>query len=322
MSENRITSSDIEREYLRSLGDYLRSGGEGPLLQAYELGRRALARGFGVFDMIYLHHSMLISIARADFIGALPLDASAKAGQFLAESMSSFEMTHRAVSDANAALRRANQTLEEEVRRIALALHDDAGQLMVAAHIKLDEASRQLPPEHHERLAEVKTLLTKVDDRIRHLSRELRPPVLEHLGLVPALEFLASNFEGRTGLSILVESDLKDRLPPQMSIAFYRIVREALTNVHRHAKASRANIRVWQDGETVHCIVSDNGIGFDSKKALHEGQSGLGLLGIQERLNALSGLLLIRSTEGGGTEIEITAPMREVEYADTGVVGG
>lgn len=230
-------------------------------------------------------------------------------------------MTQRAVSEANAALRKLNQTLEEEVRRIALALHDDAGQLMVAAHISLDEASRQLSPEHREHLRAVKSLLSKVDDRIRHLSHELRPAMLEHLGLVPALEFLASNFEGRTGLRISVESNLNRRLPPQVSIAIYRIVQEALTNVRRHARASKVLIRVRKDGETVRCAISDNGIGFDPRKVLREGQPGLGLLGIRERLNALNGTLQIRSAQGRGTKLEITAPMREAEYANSSVAG-
>jgi len=292
------------------------------LQQAYELGRQALAGGYGVLDMIYMHRGALNSIRCESLAEALPLNASIMAGQFLAESMSSFEMTHRAVTEANAALRKLNQTLEEEVRRIALALHDDAGQLIVAAHISLDEVSRQMPSEQRERLRIVKSLLSKIDERIRHISHELRPAMLEHLGLVPALEFLASNFEGRTGLSITVESNMKGRLPPQTSIALYRVVQEALTNVRRHARASKVVIQVRRDGETVRCLISDNGIGFDPKKALREGRPGLGLLGIRERLNALGGALNIRSAKGRGTKLEITTPMREADYADASVVSG
>ncbi len=122
--------------------------------------------------------------------------------------MSPFEMTHRAIGDANTALRKLNETLEEEVQRIALALHDDAGQLMVAVHLSLDEATRDLPPEVQARMSGVKTLLGLVEERIRDLSHELRPAMLDHLGLVPAVEFLAANFGQRTGLHITVDSSL------------------------------------------------------------------------------------------------------------------
>ncbi len=318
MSENRPITDDLERSYARALSNYLRGGGEGPLQDAYELGRRALTESRGVLDMVHLHHAALNTILGENSAGESPAAAIARAGEFFSECMSSFEMTHRAVGDANTALRKLNQSFEEEVRRIALALHDDAGQLMVAAHMSLDEAMRELPPEIQGRLKEVKSLLFKVDDRIRHLSHELHPAMLEHLGLVPALEFLAANVAKRTGLRITVESTLNEKLPQQLALAFYRIVQETLTNVRRHAHASTVRILIRKDGPTVRCSITDDGIGFNPEKVMHSGLRGLGLLGIQERLNALDGKLRIQSAEGRGTKLEISAPLMEVEYANTG----
>lgn len=317
MSETLAMPNDLVRGYARWLAKYLLSGGEAPLQAAYELGRQQLTDGGGVLDMVDLHHEAMAAILRKDGIGNLPGKSLLKACEFFAESMSPFEMTHRAIGEANTALRKLNDTREEEVQRIALALHDDAGQLMVAVHLSLDEAVRDLPAEIQGRLSGVKTLLGLVEDRIRDLSHELRPALLDHLGLVPAVEFLAANVGQRSGLHITVDSTLQGRLPPPLAIALYRIVQEALTNVRRHARASKVRIRISRSGVQVRCSVADNGIGFDPASTVNSPQPGLGLLGIRERLNALGGKLRIQSAGGRGTKLEITAPLQQVEHVDS-----
>jgi len=316
MSETLRFQNDLERNYARSLASYLLTGGEASLEQAYELGRMKLTGGSGVLDMVNLHHAAVTSILDHDSIPGPPLETIRKAGEFLAESMSPFEMTHRAVGEANAVLRKLNETLEEEVQRIALALHDDAGQLMVAVHLSLDEAVRELPAEAQARMSGVRTLLGLVEDRIRDLSRELHPPMLDHLGLAAAVEFLAANVGQRTGLRITVDSTLDERLPPAMAIVFYRIVQEALTNVRRHARATRVRIRIGKSGRLLRCSVSDNGVGFDPARIVHSNPAGLGLRGIRERLHALGGKLRIQSAEGRGATLEVTAPL-QVMHADS-----
>lgn len=308
---------DFEREYARALGKYLLNGGESPLEESYELGRQALNAGDGVLAMAHLYHNALAAILRKQREDDESAAAIERAGQFFAESMAPFEMTHRAIGDANTALRKLNETLEEEVQRIALALHDDAGQLMVAVHLSLDEAMRDLPHDVQARMSGVKALLGLVEERIRDLSHELRPAMLDHLGLVAAVEFLAANFGQRTGLRITVESSLSGRLPPKYAIVFYRMIQEALTNVRRHAHATRVRIQIGSRGNTIRCQVADDGIGFDPAGTANSGQPGLGLLGIRERLNALGGKLRIQSAEGRGTKLEITAPLQQVTHADS-----
>jgi signal transduction histidine kinase len=309
--------SNLEREYARALGNYVLSGGEAPLEEAYELGRQALTSGDGVLAMVHRYQDALEAMLR-DHAAWSPLAESLKkAGEFFAESMSPFEMTHRAIGDANTALRKLNETLEDEVQRIALALHDDAGQLMVAVHLSLDEAMREMPPDAQERVSGVKALLGAVEERIRDLSHELRPAMLDHLGLVPAVEFLAANFGQRTGLHITVDSSLDTSLPSTFAITFYRIVQEALTNVRRHAHATEVRIHFSRRGNWIRCQVTDNGVGFDPLAVVNSGKPGLGLVGIRERLSAVGGKLRIQSAEGRGTKLDITAPLHQVSNADS-----
>jgi signal transduction histidine kinase len=317
MSKARTITPDLERIYARSLGDYLLHGGEEPLQRAYELGRLSLTEGYGVLGMVHLHHAALAEISRNQHTPELAPETILQAGEFFAESMSSYEMSQRAVGEANNVLRKLNETLEEQVRRIAHALHDDAGQLMVAVHMRLDDAIKDLAPSTQERLREVKTLLTRVDERIRDLSHELRPAMLDHLGLVSAVEFLAASVAQRAGLRITVRTSLHDRLPPQISITFYRIIQEALTNVRRHARASSVQIRFRSRGPFVSCVVKDNGIGFDPGNLSKSTSPGLGLLGMQERLNALGGKLTIQSAPGQGTALEFAAPMPKEAHANS-----
>jgi len=309
--------NNFEREYARALSEYLLTGGEGPLEEAYELGRQSLTAGDGVLLMLQYHHNAMAAVLRGAPSLGDPLEVISKSCQFFAECMSPFEMTHRAIGDANIALHRLNETLEEEVRRIALALHDDAGQLMVAVHLSLDEATRDMPPDVQARMNGVKALLGLVEERIRDLSHELRPAMLDHLGLVPAVEFLAANFRQRTGLQITVESSLNGRLPPKFAIVFYRVIQEALTNVRRHAQATRVRIQIGRRGNWIRCQVTDNGVGFDPASAVNAGLPGLGLQGIRERMNVLGGKLRIQSAQGQGTKLEITAPLQQVDHADS-----
>lgn len=317
MSESGPLLDELGRLYAGALGKYLTGGGEAPLQEAYELGRQGLTGGSGVLHMVNLHHVALARVFGDPQAQQLSAESIVKAGQFFAESMSPFEMTHRAIGEAHHALRRLNDTLEEEVQRIALALHDDAGQLMVTVYLSLDEATRDLPPEIQAKLTGVKALLALVEERIRDLSHELRPAMLDHLGLVPALEFLATNFGQRAGLHITVESKLHGKLAPKLSLAFYRIVQEALTNVRRHARATKVRISIGKKGNWVRCTIADNGVGFDPASTVNSGRPGLGLLGIRERLSALGGKLRIQSAEGRGTRLEINAPLQQVEHADS-----
>ncbi len=199
---------------------------------------------------------------------------------------------------------------EEEARRIARELHDTAGQLLASVHLTLEEIGRDLPPPHRERLPEIRGLLDRIEEELRHLSHELRPTILDDLGLVPALEWLIQGVSARTGLSITLEGSTAGRLSPLIETALYRIVQEALTNVTRHARATRVTVRLRREAARIHCMIQDDGIGFDVPTVLaRRGERGLGLIGIQERLFPLGGSLEITSASGRGTALSITIPL-------------
>jgi signal transduction histidine kinase len=204
--------------------------------------------------------------------------------------------------------RRFNETLENEAKKIAHALHDEAGQLLASVHIAIADIAGELPQRHRERLNEVKWLLGKIETELRNLSHELRPMVLDRLGLVPALQFLAENVSRRAGVAIAVSGGLGARLAPAVEIALYRIAQEALNNVIKHARASAVNIEVHHTRERVSCTVRDDGVGFAANRV--EGTAGLGLVGIRERLGALGGSVHIASQPGNGTTLQAEIPLR------------
>ena len=296
--------------YTEALLDYLAVPGEAALQRGYELGRRAIDGGIGVLEVVAMHQEALQGILG----GTKATEGSAgtveAAGRFLAESVSPFEMTHRGFQEAVAALRRLNEMLEEEARRIAHALHDDAGQLLVSVHLALEEASAGLPARSRERLKKIRGLLDEIEKHLRRLSHELRPTILDDLGLLPALEYLAQGVAARSGTPIAVEGPRGPRLPTAVETALYRVVQEALRNATRHAGARRVDIRLIVEQGSVRCSVKDDGRGFDLKAVLgRKGDRGLGLIGMRERLNALGGRLTIDSAPGRGTELRITIPL-------------
>ena len=211
---------------------------------------------------------------------------------------------------AQEALRRLNETLEEEAKRIAHALHDEAGQLLASVHIALEGIARDVPPSSGRRLKEVKAFLDQIEVHLRQLSHELRPTILDDLGLLPALEFLADGVSKRAKLQVTVGGTTIGRLPATIEMAIYRIVQEALNNATRHAQANCATVRVEQNGQLIRCLVCDDGIGFDVPATIsRKGHTGLGLIGIRERLNAIGGAYQIISAPGQGTTLQVEIPL-------------
>lgn len=199
---------------------------------------------------------------------------------------------------------------EEEARRIAHELHDEAGQLLASVHIALDELVAQVP-DRSEALQRIHVLLDRVEGQLRRLSRELRPTILDDLGLGPAVEWLAQGASERTGVSITVDAPIR-RLPSAMETALYRIIQEAVTNAIRHAGARSMAVRLWQEEAMVHATVRDDGRGFDAETTMaRRGDRGLGLLGMRERVDALGGRFVLQSAPGHGTEVSVAIPIVE-----------
>lgn len=289
--------AEIERftaRYHRRLRRYLHKPAAAPDDGAYHLGLWARADGLGVLELAAAHSAALQGLLRER--KPRPLDAALvrRAGHFFVQCLWPFDESSRAWP-------RLNQALENETKRIARGLHDEAGQLLASVHLAIADLAHDLPPHRQARIDQVKWLLRRIESELRSLSHELRPAVLDHLGLKPALQFLADNVARRTRMTIAVGGDDPGRLPPALEIALYRIAQEALNNVVKHARASSASIELQAGRNRISCTVRDNGVGLPPDRV--RGAQQLGLLMIRERLSALDGTLKLSSTPRRGTTL-------------------
>jgi len=198
---------------------------------------------------------------------------------------------------------------ELERRRLARELHDGVGQSLTALKLSLLGRMQACSEKGAKTLKEAADEISDVLEQIRQMSRDLRPHVLDDLGLLAALDWHFTSFETRTGIRIRFHhSGLNEAfLDPRLQTAVFRIVQETLTNVARHAQADRASVRLRQSPSSVALTVSDQGIGFDLKKARHSAASGLS--GIRERALLAHGTYKIKSKPGGGTTITVELPI-------------
>jgi two-component system sensor histidine kinase UhpB len=206
---------------------------------------------------------------------------------------------------------RLSQAEENERKRIARELHDQVGQNLTALGINLNMLriglSDVLTPGIDSRLNDSLNLLEETVMKIRDVMTDLRPSVLDDYGLTAAIRWYSEQFSNRTGIEVVVEGcKFEPRLSPEVEITLFRIVQELLTNVAKHADASRITVGIIEEREKVSVTVTDNGIGFhpaDSGAA--ERERGWGLLNIRERAESIGGRLTVESRPGGGTRVEI-----------------
>jgi len=207
------------------------------------------------------------------------------------------------------ALRRLQDRFEQETKRIAWMLHDEAGQLLTAAHITLADTARASSPPLRERLEGVRRDLDQVEEQLRRLSHELHPGILDDLGLVGAVTFVAEGVSRRTGIAIDVDAAVNRSCSRLVETAIYRLVQEGLNNVAKHAHARRGSVVLRQNDHEVSCVVRDDGLGFEAGAvAARRGSRALGLSGIRDRVEALGGLFSVVSAPGHGTELLAVMP--------------
>src|SRR5882757_2032957 len=308
---------NFEEEYRSALCGYAAGGGELALGRAYELGRRALEEQVSVVELASLHHQVLIDLIRTSESEQRKEELLRSSAEFLSECVSPYEMAHRGFQDAVKALRQLNETLEEEIKRIAYAVHDEAGQLLVAVHLALAEVALELPELQQAQFARIKEMLNQVEKHLRRYSHELRPTILDDLGWIPAIRFLAEGVSARAGLPIHIEATVSGRLPGPVETALYRTVQEGLTNAVKHAKAKNIWIRARKERYELCCSIRDDGAGFDTLQVQTEpSRKGLGLIAMQERMSAIGGTLHVESCPGRGTELSVRVPL-EVNHANT-----
>jgi signal transduction histidine kinase len=267
--------------------------------------------------------------ARGDVAGLFSL-SKREPGYFnaehvrLAEAMSSqasvavenavlFEQMQASTVRMQALSRRLVEVQESERRHIARELHDEAGQALVSLRFGLRLLEREIESGGSVS-GQVSELMERTDaviDALHRLAADLRPASLDHLGLEAALHQYSRSAGRKLGLAVRFKSRgfTSERLPPVVETALYRVVQEAMTNVVRHARATRVDVLLERRGERVSVMVEDDGVGFDPARV----QRGdhFGLLGLRERAEALGGSLTVESRPGAGTTVVV-----EVASAD------
>jgi signal transduction histidine kinase len=209
--------------------------------------------------------------------------------------------------------RRHVDVQESERRRFSRELHDQVGQNLTALSINLDILKSQLPRGNdalHSRLEDAGTLLESTAATIENVMAELRPPMLDDYGLLPALQWYANDFVRRTGIEVAVRgSETGVRLAQSSEIALFRIVQEALNNVAKHAHASQVSITLEHAGEHVIMIIADDGVGYGAAtSSAARRRSGLGMVTMRERTQAVGGQFEIGPAADGGTRISVRVP--------------
>lgn len=206
--------------------------------------------------------------------------------------------------------RRLVEAHETERRAIGRELHDQIGQMLTALKLTI-EIAVQLPPEEAlKKAAQGKELVEDLLNRVSALSLELRPPMLDDLGLLPALLWHVNRFQEQSGVEVeFKHSGIENRrFDPQTETTAYRIVQESLTNVARHARANRVRLEVRIRGEAMEIQIEDDGAGFDPQVALALNR---GLSGMRERVQLVGGTFQVESEKGKGTRKLIRLPLRE-----------
>ena len=257
-----------------------------------------LAGTFVIWGLHHLDYPLLRPLGSGVLYGAfadvLLIVVAATATLFLVLSEGKEVLAERSVQ-LEQLTRLLLRAQEDERRRLARELHDQAGQILTAAKIELDLEG----PAPAARLVE-RALI-----QIRNLSQLLRPSELDDLGLVPALRSLVDDFERRFRIETRLE--VPETLAPgrgELEVAVYRIVQEALTNVARHSGAGRVTVTIRADNRRLRLTVADDGKGAPVEPTPH-----LGLLGIRERIGELAGTLEITTASGGGFRLEAAIPL-------------
>ena len=214
-------------------------------------------------------------------------------------------------------LRKTLTVQEEERRRIARELHDETSQVLSALMMNIDLLESQietpvaLPGLSGERLEAVKALAEEAATNLDRMMLDLRPALLDELGLIPALRWYVAQVSDLWNVPTEFQGERLERLPEHIEVATFRIIQEAVSNVARHAKAAHAWVRLWVADHALHLQVSDDGIGFDVVEASARARTGeaVGLMGMRERAELVGGSFDVVSAAGRGTTVSAVLPI-------------
>jgi signal transduction histidine kinase len=297
---------EADREYMRLLTSTLHRKVEElkAEVQARERAEAALQQANADLDRRVQERTAELTAANRRLHDALAAQAAVATQN---------ERMFDALRQSHARLQALSQRLvavqESERRHIARELHDEIGQALTGLRLTLELVSRLPPGDRATRLAEAHAAVQDLIARVRSLSLDLRPAMLDDMGLLPALLWHFRRYTEQTGIAVdCKHRGLGERLPLEIETAAYRVVQEALTNVARHAGVATVDVRILATPEQLSVRVADTGRGFDPAAALRSPRSS-GLLGMQERVTLLGGALSITSEVGAGTQVLADLPL-------------
>ena len=239
----------------------------------------------------------------------------AKVAERTRELEESYQEIERKEAARGELLSKVLNAQEEERKRLARELHDETAQQLIALSHQLEDFTRnteRLSPDEIELLKSWRERLKDTLQGVRLFSRDLRPPMLDDLGLIPALEWLVANTRESSKVAVSIKVvGTEQRLPAEVELVLFRIAQEALRNMLRHSQATRAEATLEFDEEKVTMTVSDNGKGFELPRTIGDfARTGkLGLAGMQERARLLNGTITVQSEPGKGTTVTVVVPM-------------
>ena len=318
VSPRRLTVSErstfSRAEYREAFDAYVESAHEVPHAGAL-IARQALQAGSSLSDFMEDVVSTVTDALRGAGAPAQTdrvLDAT---GSFVRDSLSPYAEEWQAALDTNRGLRRQNDRMEERVRRIAHEIHDSSAQFLASVHSELHRATQGAPAEIAPRLARIHTLLNQVESDLHRFSHELRPTILDDLGLVPALHELSRSVGRDNGMVIAVEGSPDGRYSPAVELALYRTVQDVVSGAEKYGGAQRIRVKIDTSENEIRCSIFEDGPG-KSKTASRSSwmEQGPGLIGIRERLAPLGGTLACESrADGRGSRLVASIPL-EVRY--------
>jgi signal transduction histidine kinase len=201
---------------------------------------------------------------------------------------------------------------EEERRAISRELHDEVGQSLGALLVEVGQLAKLVPPENrvsHAQIDRIKSVAESAVKSIRDIALLLRPPMLDDLGLVPALEWQAREISRRSDMEVEVHSEnVSEDLGDETKVTIYRLVQEALNNAATHASAKNAKVTITQDSDKINVEITDDGHGFDPAR-----RRGMGILGMEERVRRLGGTLTIESVPRKGATVKAELPFHKAD---------
>jgi signal transduction histidine kinase len=312
-----VTERDkiMRAEWHQAFDSYLEHADEAARTAAIALGKRSLASGVPLREMLDTAMSTFVNAAReAD--GQTQVARVVSAGEsFMLDCIAPYDEALSGAAETNHGLRSQADRMEEQLRRIAHEIHDSSAQYLASVHSELHRAISVAPGELVPRLQRVQTILNQVELDLRRFSQELRPTILDDLGLVPALHELSRSVSNHNGLVVVVDGPVDERFSPAIEIALYRTVQESLASAGKRNHAHRVKVKIESRENEIRCSIADDGGDLMSHSSASN--RGPGLIGIRERLAALGGTLTCENRpDGHGTQLTASIPL-EVSHVTT-----